>query len=97
MHLDLDGNVPSLITGIRERLTSEQRTQDEAGNVDLRADYIFDIPVELGKVLTGFRHDEGIADKSGSDAAFQVLEYVQKGHSQKGGGLLSFLLGRRRK
>jgi hypothetical protein len=36
------------------------------------ADYLFDVPAELSKSLTGFRHDEDIEGMEGD--AFTVLE-----------------------
>ena len=48
-----------------------QKKQRERGD----ADYLFDIPVELARVLTGFRHDAGDYPVD----RFEVLERVQAG------------------
>lgn len=64
-HLETEGAMPASFAGIRERL-SLQRAAAEA-----TADYLFDVPVELAKMLTGFRHDEDI---TGAEAEpFEVL------------------------
>ena len=64
-HLATEGDPPTALAGIHGRLLEEARSG--AG-----ADYLFDVPAELGKALTGFRHDE---DVEGADAdVFAVLE-----------------------
>lgn len=50
-HLDAEGDLPEVFASLRERLSAKQ-----AQNVD--ADYSFDVPVEVAKAITGFRHDE---------------------------------------
>jgi hypothetical protein len=67
-HLAVDGSVPADFSQIRATQEAKQRTEDEA---DAEVDYIFDVPIDLAKALTGFRHDESVA---GSDPApFEVL------------------------
>ena len=64
-HLAIEGDPPPALAGIHARLLEEARSG--AG-----ADYVFDVPAELGKALTGFRHDE---DVEGADEdVFVVLE-----------------------
>jgi hypothetical protein len=50
-HLDVQGEPPSIFNSIRERLTRQQ--EEDAG-----CDFIFDIPVNLAKEITGYSHDE---------------------------------------
>jgi hypothetical protein len=78
LYLHLEGPVPPSATAIRERLMKEQQKN---GGANSDVDYIFDIPVELAKELTGFRHDEEIEGLAG--AAFEVLEPVGKTGSFK--------------
>ena len=67
-HLQTEGELPAAFTSIRDRLRSEQQ---RAGGSKADVDYIFDVPVELAQLLTGYRHD---ADIPGADAElFEVL------------------------
>lgn len=56
-HLEVTGEVPPGLAKIREKLTEEQNRH---GGVKSEVDYIFDIPIELAKSLTGFRHDQDV-------------------------------------
>ncbi len=71
-HLETDGDLPPVFAPIRDRLTAEQLGQDHA-------DYIFDVPVEVAQVLTGFRHDEDIP--GGPDEPYERLE--KRGREKK--------------
>ncbi|HEY4059945.1 MAG TPA: DUF6461 domain-containing protein [Kofleriaceae bacterium] len=51
-HLDTTGAVPAQIAGIRDRLLTDQRDNDD--DVDI----VFNAPLELAKMITGFSHDE---------------------------------------
>ena len=64
-HLKSDGAPPPAFNGIRDRLI-EKQTEPGA------PDYLFDIPVEVAKSLTGFRHDEDV--ESDLDDPFELLE-----------------------
>jgi len=67
-HLEAEGELPLAFTGIRDRLRSEQQA---AGGGSAGVDHIFDVPVELARTLTGYRHD---ADIPGAGAEpFEVL------------------------
>ena len=66
-HLDVSGNPP--LTEIRERLKQEQ---DAAGGEKADVDFIYDVPAEVAKSLTGFRHDQDIAGMAGD--VYDVLE-----------------------
>jgi len=57
-HLAIDGPPPTELSAIRAALDATQRAEDGA---DAKVDYVFDIPVDLAKALTGFRHDERVA------------------------------------
>ena len=62
---------------------AEQAAED-ASDDELRLDLIFDIPIELGKAVTGYRYDED------SGAEFIAVEAPQAARS---GGWLSRLFG----
>jgi hypothetical protein len=68
-HLEIKGDAPLSLKGIRAKLVSEQ---DEAGGEKADVDYVYDAPAELAKDLTGFRHDQGMPGMN--DKPFQVLE-----------------------
>jgi hypothetical protein len=53
--LETEGTLPEAFAEIRARLTGEQ---DREGGADAGVDHIFDVPVELAMVLSGFRHDQ---------------------------------------
>jgi len=68
-HLETKGVVPASLKTIHERLRTAQYTE---GGEESDVDYIYDVPAELAKDLTGFRHDQdatGMAEKP-----FEVLE-----------------------
>ena len=73
MDLQVRGSPPHPYGSIRDRLVAEQKAESEPAEVD----YIFDIPVELGKELTGFRHDERLPGVTKEE--FEVLEPVKSG------------------
>src|SRR4051812_38540656 len=50
-HLDVEGEPPAGFTAIRARLIKQQET-------DGGADFIFNIPVDLAREITGYSHDE---------------------------------------
>jgi hypothetical protein len=64
-HLEVSGEPPEGLPTIRDRLLSEAEAQGHS------ADYLFDVPAELSKAVTGFRHDEDIEGIEGD--AFSVL------------------------
>jgi len=74
-HLAVVGNPPAPFGEIRERLFAEQRSEDESNELTNQigggADHIFDIPVELGLALTGYRYDVDI--EGAGDLPFEVL------------------------
>ena len=67
-HLDTHGELPATFSGIRDGLRSKQQA---AGGRKADVDYIFDVPVELAKTLTGYRHDADIPGTGGHP--FEVL------------------------
>jgi len=69
LHLETFGNCPESLMVIHQRMNALATAQsgDQA-----KVDFIFDVPVEVGRELTGFRHDQDIPGKSG--AVFQVLK-----------------------
>jgi len=68
-HLEAQGKLPPDYPALREQLEAKQAAR--VGGPD----YIFDIPVELAKSLTGYRHDADVitADEKG----FEVLEIAE--------------------
>jgi hypothetical protein len=63
-HLIEEGAPPSELAAIRDELRAKK-----ADGVD----FIFDVPVELAGVLTGFRHDRVFPGASEEDQPFEVL------------------------
>jgi len=72
-HLSTKGNLPDSFQAIRTRHFEEQdsdKNRYKTADGETSADYIFDIPIEQAKELTGFRHDE----ESGAEGdAFEEL------------------------
>jgi hypothetical protein len=67
-HIEADGDFPPVFASLRDRLAAEQAG---AGGEESDVDHLFDVPVELAKAVTGFRHDEELADSD--DAPFEKL------------------------
>ena len=62
-HLHVEGDPPPEFVAIRARQTARQDAapparERERGHVGV--DYVFDVPVELARALTGFRHDRDV-------------------------------------
>jgi hypothetical protein len=72
-HLDVEGMVPAALKEIQDNLVAKQQ-ETEAGKVEV--DYIYDIPAELARELTGYRHDQDIPGMSGE--VFHVLEPMKE-------------------
>jgi len=84
-HLAAEGDLPPAYAAIRDRLVAKQRQEDlekppqsrpmfKRKITDLsqmRCDYLFNIPVDLAKALTGYTHDEDIPGQTGEP--FEVL------------------------
>jgi len=68
-HLDIKGLAPAELKGIAERLTAEQLA---AGGEKADVDHVYDVPAELAKELTGYRHDQDLPGLTGE--VFEVLE-----------------------
>jgi hypothetical protein len=60
-HLTISGNLPTELGAIRQKLVNEPGV-----------DRIFDVPVEIAKLVTGFRHDEDITN--GEAFPFEILK-----------------------
>jgi hypothetical protein len=65
-HLEVNGTPPSHLAVIRNRLLQKLESSEQG------PDYLFDVPAELCKATTGFRHDEEIDGIDGD--AFVVLD-----------------------
>lgn len=76
--LEAQGDLPDRFPAIRDELTARQAAE---GGADAGVDYLFDIPVALVQVFTGFKHDE--ADLDGETLAFEVLESAQSARAAK--------------
>ena len=70
-HLEVRGNLPPVFTSIRDKHLEKQASESEED-----VDHIFDIPVELARELTGFRHDQEIS--GAPDEPFEVLEAMKR-------------------
>jgi hypothetical protein len=70
-HLSVDGDVPPFFASIRDKYVAKQAAEPEDD-----VDRISDIPVELARELTGFRHDQEISGASAEP--FEMLEPVKK-------------------
>jgi hypothetical protein len=66
LHLETSGQLPPEFEDIRKKVFAEQE-QENAGHKEV--DYVFELPAELAKKLTGFRHDQGT-----SGNAYEGLE-----------------------
>lgn len=69
MHVKADGDLPLQYAEIRDRLLKKQEAEGKKPEVD----YVIDIPVEVAKVLTGFRYDEDIPGTTEEDELFETL------------------------
>jgi hypothetical protein len=65
-HLDVAGTPPPTFDEVKDKLL------DKLAKHKQNADYLFDLPANLCKSITGFRHDEDIEGMDGD--AFTVLE-----------------------
>jgi len=70
-HLSTDGDVPTEFASIRDKYLAKQAAESEED-----VDHISDIPIELARELTGFRHDQELP--GGGDEPFEALETVKK-------------------
>jgi len=53
--LDVSGEPPAELAGIRDRLF---RQQEQDGGEESDTDYVHDVPLELAKAVCGYRHDD---------------------------------------
>jgi hypothetical protein len=67
--LDVIVTAPADLAGIRKRLIE---AQDADGGEEADVDHIYDVPAELAKILTGFRHDQDTPGVTGD--AYHILE-----------------------
>ena len=57
-HMSVAGTAPAEWAAIRARLTKQQDKEDKEDEGEAAVDFLFDAPLELAKVLCGYRHDE---------------------------------------
>jgi len=67
-HLTSSGDVPTAFRAIHDAIKLQQ---DAAGGEDADVDYLHDVPVDLAKAVTAFRHDEDV--QGTDDEPFKVL------------------------
>lgn len=67
-HLETVGPLPPEFAGIRDRLFAQQEAD---GGAESDVDHIFEIPVKLGQILTGYRYDQDIPGLE--EPGFEVL------------------------
>jgi hypothetical protein len=70
-HLSVEGDAPPALASIREKYVAKQAAETEED-----VDHISDIPVELARELTGFRHDQEIFGASVEH--FEMLKPTKK-------------------
>ena len=84
-HLETEGELPACFTSIRERWFAKQKEENirkpgirrswfprkTFAIEEFGCDYIFEIPVEVARVLAGYQHDRNIPELTGKP--FQVL------------------------
>jgi len=66
-HLEVRGDAPAPLKDIHAELAAKQDAEQEKD-----VDHVYDVPAELAKALTGFRHDQDMPGMK--DKAFEVLE-----------------------
>jgi hypothetical protein len=66
-HLETQGQLPASFAAVKDRLLGKLRAAGQHS-----ADYLFDVPADLSKSITGYRHDEDIEGVDGDP--FAVLE-----------------------
>lgn len=74
-HLDADGQLPATF----EKLLGEARSQQENVGQTANVDHMFDVPVEIAKSRTGFRHDEGDQGHAEKEP-FEILVPIEDRH-----------------
>ena len=55
LHLETAGNLPNEFGGIRDKFLAQQ---ESTGSAPGDEDYVCEVPAELARALTGFRHDQ---------------------------------------
>jgi hypothetical protein len=70
-HLETSGDLPVEFESIRREVSAKQE-KEEAESDELKVDHLYELPAELAKKLTGFRHDEDMPGLAG--AVFELLE-----------------------
>ena len=70
-HLKITGTPPEILHEVKIRMEFEQKKSKEQS---IEVDYFSDIPVELGKALIGYRHDEDLYGEDGYP--FEVLQSI---------------------
>jgi len=71
LHLETSGDLPAEFESIRNRVFAKQE-EETAEHDEFKVDHVYELPAELAKKLTGFRHDEPTSGLTGE--VFEVLE-----------------------
>jgi hypothetical protein len=72
-HLAAAGELPPVFASIRDE---QLKKQASAGGERAGVDYVFDVPVEVAKALTGFRHDTYPDDADTAAAPVEKFEVL---------------------
>jgi len=72
LHLETEGNLPNEFGGIRDKFFAQQ---ESSGSAHADVDYVYEIPAELARALTGFRHDQDM--RGMGMQPYEVLEPPQ--------------------
>ena len=72
LHLETEGNLPNQIGPIRDKYFAQQ---ESAGGAHVDVDYVYEIPAELARALTGFRHDLDVPGIT--IQPYEILEHPQ--------------------
>lgn len=65
-HLETQGEMPPEFASIHQ-----QQSEQQAASGDDGVDYLFEVPVEMARLLTGFRYDEDVPGLTGE--VFETL------------------------
>jgi hypothetical protein len=87
LHLETSGDLPAEFASIQKSFFAKQEKETTEPD-DLKVDHVYELPAEVAKDLTAFRHDQDIPGIYGD--IFAALE-------PKSGSLLSRLFGKKNK
>jgi hypothetical protein len=92
LHLETSGDLPAEFESIRKKVFAKQE-QEAAERDELKVHHVYELPAELAKKLTGFRHDERTFGLNVE--VFEILEREGSAPSKSALGKLFGRFGRR--